>query len=244
MLIDIDVCIVIFFVAVLQSLFGVGVLLIGTPILMLLGYPYFEVLSLTLPTSFIISVNQVYKYHKQINWYLVKKALFFTIPMIPIGMIFASYLGSIVGIVMGIFLVLTSFNFIIKHILPPNASSNRLSIVLFFMGLIHGTTNLGGDILPSVVNQKCIIKQDKLATTAAIYILFQLTQITFIIINNYPIDFTKSGICILIGFFAYAIVGKKLFQSIKSEGYTKYLRLFIRLVAIMLIFIKIYNLKK
>lgn len=242
--IALDICIIIFFVAILQSLFGVGVLLVGTPILMLFGYPYFEVLSLTLPTSLVISIIQVSKYHKVINWYIVKKALLFTIPMIPIGMIFAGYLGSTVSIIMGVFLFFTSFNFIVKRILPPNASGARLSSVLFFMGLIHGTTNLGGDILPSVVNQKCHLKEHKIATTAAIYIMFQITQITFILIKKYPVDITKSGICVLIGFFAYAVVGKRLFQSIKSEGYTKHLRTFIRLVAILLISFKLYNLYK
>ena len=244
MVIALDICVIIFFVAILQSVFGVGVLLVGTPILMLFGYPYFEVLSLTLPTSFVISLSQVGKYYKHINWNLVRKALYFTIPMIPIGMIFAGYLGSMVGIIMGVFLVFTSFNFVLKQILPPNASNGRLSVVLFFMGLIHGTTNLGGDILPSVVNQKCNLKEQKLATTAAIYIMFQLTQITFILIKRYPIDISKSGICIVIGFFAYAVVGKRLFLSFKSENYTKHLRTFIRIVAVMLIGIKIYNLKK
>jgi uncharacterized membrane protein YfcA len=149
-----------------------------------------------------------------------------------------------VGIVMGILLFFTSFNFIVKKILPPNASGGRLSSVLFFMGLIHGTTNLGGDILPSVVNQKCDVKENKLATTAAIYIMFQVTQISFILIKKYPVDITRSGICVLIGFIAYAVVGKKIFQSIKSEGYTKHLRTFIRLVAVLLVAIKIYNLNK
>jgi uncharacterized membrane protein YfcA len=244
MFIALDICVIIFFVAILQSVFGVGVLLVGTPILMLFGYPYFEVLSLTLPTSFVISVSQVSKYYNDINWALVKRALYFTIPMIPIGMIFAGYLGTMVGIIMGVFLMLTSFNFILKKILPPNATNGRLSVVLFFMGLIHGTTNLGGDILPSVVNQKCSLKEQKLATTAAIYIMFQLTQITFILIKKYPVDVSNSGICVLIGFFAYAIVGKRLFKSFKSENYTKHLRTFIRLVAMLLITIKIYNLKK
>jgi uncharacterized membrane protein YfcA len=210
---------------------------------MLAGYPYFEVLSLTLPTSFIISLSQVGKYYKHINWYLVKKALLFTIPIIPIGMLVAGYLGAMVGIVMGIFLFFTSFGIVAQQILPPNASSGRLSTALFVMGLIHGTTNLGGDILPSVVNQKCALKEQKLATTAAIYIMFQVTQISFILIKRYPIDISRSGICVLIGFFAYAIIGRKLFQYIKSDGYTRYLRYFIRLVAVMLISIKIYNLK-
>lgn len=244
MLIAADICIIIFFVAILQSLFGVGVLLVGTPILILFGYPYFEALSLTLPTSLVISASQVSKYYKYINWFLVKRALLFTIPMIPIGMLFAGYLGSMVGLVMGIFLFFTSFSFVVNRILPPNSSNGRLSVVLFFMGLFHGTTNLGGDILPSVVNQKCHEKVHKLATTAAIYIMFQLTQITFILIKRYEVDVTKSGICVAIGFVAYAIIGKRLFQSIKSEGYTKHLRMFIRLVAVLLVCIKIYNLVK
>ncbi len=244
MLIDFDICVIIFFVAILQSVFGIGVLLVGTPILMMFGYPYFEVLSLALPTSFVISVSQVNRYHKDINWELVKRAFYFTIPFIPIGMIFAGYLGPMVGIIMGVFLVLTSFNFIVIKILPPNASDRRLSVVLLFMGLIHGTTNLGGDILPSVVNQKCRFKEHKLATTAAIYIMFQITQITFILINKYPIDISKSGICMFIGYFAYAVVGKRFFKSFKSQNYTVYLRIFIRLVALFLVAIKLYNLNK
>jgi len=243
-MISFDICLVIFFVAILQSIFGVGVLLVGTPLLMLLGYPYFEVLSLTLPTSFVISMSQVSRYYRHINPFLVKRALYFTIPIIPIGMIFAGFLGSMVGIIMGVFLFFTSFNFALKKLLPPNASNTRLSFVLFFMGLIHGTTNLGGDILPSVVNQKCRLKEQKLATTAVIYIMFQVTQIAFILIKKYPVNYSKSGICIIIGFFAYAIIGKKLFQAFKSEGYTHYLRTFIRIVSLLLVAFKVYNLKK
>jgi uncharacterized membrane protein YfcA len=239
-----DICIIIFFVAILQSLFGVGVLLVGTPILILFGYPYFEVLSLTLPTSLVISLSQVSRYYRHVNWFLVRRALYFTIPMIPIGMSFAGYLGVYVGIVVGAFLFCASFAAVVNRILPPNSSNQRLSFVLFFMGLFHGTTNLGGDILPSVVNQKCFEKEQKLATTAAIYIMFQLTQITFILINRYPVDVTKSGICVAIGFLAYAIIGKRLFKSIKTEGYTKYLRIFIRVVAALLVIIKVYNLLK
>jgi uncharacterized membrane protein YfcA len=244
MLISIDIFLIILLVAVLQSIFGVGVLLVGTPILMLVGYSYFEVLSFTLPTSLVISISQVSRYYKDINFILLKKALVFAIPIIPIGMIIAAYLGSIIGIIMGLFLFLTSFSYFVKFILPVNASNTQLSIILFLMGLIQGSTSLGGGILPSIVNQKCSLKEQKLATTAAIYILFQLTQISFIIVKKYPINFSKSGICVIIGFVAYEVIGKKLFRSIKSEGYTVHLRTFIRVVAIMLVTIKLYNLNK
>ena len=67
MTISFDIVLIIFFVALLQSIFGVGVLLVGTPVLMLAGYTYFDVLSLTLPTSLIISLSQVVKHYKYIN---------------------------------------------------------------------------------------------------------------------------------------------------------------------------------
>jgi len=240
----IDIVVVIFFVALLQSIFGVGVLLVGTPVLMLAGYSYFDVLSLTLPTSLTISLSQVIRHYKHINLSLFKKAFPIVVTMIIIGMYFAKYLGAYVGIIMGLFLFLTSFKGTINAILPENSSNKRLSSVIFLMCLIQGTTSLGGAILPSVVSQKCSSKEDKLATTAAIYVLFQLTQITFIVINKYQFNFSNTGICVLVGFITYSLIGKKVFQAIKSEGYTKYLRIFIRVVAIMLVTIKIYNLYK
>ena len=236
----IDVYLVIFFVALLQSIFGVGVLLIGTPILMMMGYPYFEVLSLTLPTSFSISIIQVGKFYKYINRNLLMKALLFTIPLIPVGMVLASYLGNYVGILMGLFLILTTYDFIVEVILPTDAGKMRMSIVLIFTGLIHGATNLGGGILPSLVNQKCELKQQKLATIAAIYLAFQVTQIAFIIFGDYKFDLTISVYCIVAGLLAYFLLGTYLFKLIPAEQYKNQIRIFIRIVALLLVSVKIY----
>lgn len=238
---DLYIYLVIFFVALLQSVFGVGVLLVGTPILMLMGYPYFEVLCLTLPTSFFISLIQVGKFNRNINKNLFMKSMLFTVPILPMGMILASYLGNFVGIFMGFFLIVTTYNFVAEFILPPHASSIRVSITLIFMGIIHGATNLGGGILPSVVNQKCETKQQKLATTAAIYLLFQVTQIAFIIFSNYHLDISKSFYCILVGLSAYVFLGKYLFSLFPVEQYKDHLRIFIRIVAFLLVSVKLYN---
>jgi len=238
---DTDIYLVIFFVALLQSIFGVGVLLVGTPILMLMGYPYFEVLSLTLPTSFFISLIQVGKFYKYIYRNLLKKALLFTIPTIPAGMVLAFYLGNSVGILMGFFLILTTYNFVVEFILPTDAGNKRVSMTLIFMGIIHGATNLGGGILPSVVNQKCELKQQKLATTAAIYLTFQVIQIIFIFFRHYPVDVSRSTICVMVGLSAYILFGKYLFKLIRVEQYKGHLRIFIRMVALLLVSVKLYN---
>jgi uncharacterized membrane protein YfcA len=242
MTIPIDIVLIVFFVALLQSIFGVGVLLVGTPLLMLAGYSYFYVLSLTLPTSLVISISQVLKYYKHINIPLFKKAFPIVIIMIIIGMFLAKFLGGYVGIFIGFFLFFTSFEYTANAILPANSSEKRVSIVIFLMCLIQGTTSLGGAILPSVVSQKCKTKEQKLATTSAIYVLFQLTQIAYILFYNHHFNFSKTGICVIVGFVTYSLIGKNLFQAIKSDGYIKYLRVFIRVVALLLVTLKIYNL--
>ena len=53
--IDLLILITIIFTSIVQSLIGVGILLFGTPILLLFGFHYFEVLNVLLPISIIIN---------------------------------------------------------------------------------------------------------------------------------------------------------------------------------------------
>ena len=48
--------------ALLQSLFGVGILLFGTPILLIMGYEYQEALMYLLPASAALSWSQVWDF--------------------------------------------------------------------------------------------------------------------------------------------------------------------------------------
>ena len=45
-----------------QSIFGIGLLLFGTPTFLLLGYNFLEVLNLLLPTSVTISLMQFFSH--------------------------------------------------------------------------------------------------------------------------------------------------------------------------------------
>ena len=45
--------------SVVQSVFGMGVLIFGTPTLLLLGYDFTEAICLLVPASFVISLLQV-----------------------------------------------------------------------------------------------------------------------------------------------------------------------------------------
>tara|TARA_B110000238_G_scaffold193118_1_gene229182 strand:+ start:3473 stop:4207 length:735 start_codon:yes stop_codon:yes gene_type:complete len=238
----IDIYLVVFVTSILQSVFGVGVLLVGTPLLMILGYSYEEILGFLLPTSLVISLIQSYKYKKYINIDLIKNVFIFTIPLIPIGMFFAFFLESILGVFVGFFLLFITFNNVMEYILPENSSKKRFSIILFFLGFIHGTTNLGGGLLPAIVNINSKLKEEKLSNTATIYIMFQITQLFFlIVVSNNVFDFFPSISLVLLGLFAFYFIGKFLFNRINLKSYTIYLKYFLRFIAIMLIFFKTYQ---
>ena len=52
----------------IQSLFGVGVLLFGTPVLLLLGYSFIESLLILLPVSISINILQISKDYKYFDY--------------------------------------------------------------------------------------------------------------------------------------------------------------------------------
>ena len=80
--------------SVIQSIFGVGLLLFGTPTLLLLEYSYSETLWLLLPCSLTISLIQVVNDYKLIE--AKKRAVYFVIPTLVLGLgLVLSYLNGI-----------------------------------------------------------------------------------------------------------------------------------------------------
>jgi len=72
--------------SIVQSIFGVGLLLFGTPTLLLLEYSYSETLWLLLPCSVTISLIQVVNDYKLIE--AKKRAVYLVIPTLVLGLAF------------------------------------------------------------------------------------------------------------------------------------------------------------
>src|SRR5689334_18088908 len=56
---QLDLCALVLILAAIQSVFGVGLLVFGTPILLLIGFPFPVVLAYLLPCSLVISTLQI-----------------------------------------------------------------------------------------------------------------------------------------------------------------------------------------
>jgi len=233
-----EIIVIISFASIVQSIFGVGVLLIGTPLLLSLGYPFFEAISFLLPTSLAISLIQVYEYSNYLNYKFVKIFLIFTLPLVPVGLFFANRIETHLGIIVGIFLLISLTRKGSVSIFYSGTNLIRRYFGFCLLGFIHGLTNLGGAILPSYINNSCRLKDEKLATTSLSYALFVSIQIPYILFfykGTLNLNYDKLSLFVLIGIISNRVVGKWLYKLISNERYSKYLQLFIILIALYLI---------
>jgi len=147
---------IIFVLAILQTIVGVGVLVVGTPVLLILNYNILEIINLLLPISIMISLsNYIYlKYNKKklkINLDKNIKKIFIVIcvPGISIGLILAREFFHYINfeILVSIIIIMS---LIIKHKYENLMKALPLTInkiVLILISVIHGLTNSGGTLL-------------------------------------------------------------------------------------------------
>ena len=136
--------------SVIQSFFGMGVLVFGTPTLLLMGYDFITTLGYLLPASFAISLLQVLTAGSNrvpISHYLYLLCL----PGIVIGLWLtdASAITSWTNRLVGGTLLLSA---LIRFWCPSQKMSavlldRYLPIYHLVMGVTHGLTNLGGALL-------------------------------------------------------------------------------------------------
>ena len=142
-------------ISIVQSIFGVGVLLFGTPLLMVYNYDFTITLLILLPISIAISLLQVFKNIKNIDFIFYKRFLTFSIPFL-IGFLAIGIQHSLnFSLIIGLFLIFVSLkntSEIIKKSLVFLRNYEKVSFIT--MGIIHGLTNLGGSFLTAMVFNK------------------------------------------------------------------------------------------
>ena len=134
---------IVFTFSIVQSIFGVGVLVFGTPTCLLLGYPFEETLSYLLPASISISCIQVFHGKNEIK--LKKEFLIFTIPFIILGLtlVLIKWFNLDIKILVGLMLILTGAIRLFPKIQSIMERFLRQQMIFFLtcMGLIHGLSN-------------------------------------------------------------------------------------------------------
>jgi len=233
-----ELFVIIVIVSAIQSIFGVGVLLFGTPILLLLGYDFISTLYIVLPVSLIINFIQIASDYKNIDGQFLRGVLLITVPFIIIVLsLIATTEIDVVGIV-AIFLIfvsLTNYNEKIKYFFQQLFRFQKT--YMLFMGLIHGLTNLGGSLLTAIIHKNKYSKSKTRVTIAACYAIFAITQTTTLYTTqNGTLSLLTSSPLAITGLITYLFTEKIVYVKISDEFYHKLFSIFLFVSGIALLF--------
>lgn len=236
--------IIILFLIIFQSIFGIGLLVFGTPTLMILGYQYSDILSVLLPISCSISFIQIINARKHDVKTFTIEFIKFSLPgiiiFLPIVILFITnfYLNFLIAIIMIVLSLISILKFKTNHF--KQIISNK--IVLLFIGSIHGLSNLGGGFI-SIFSSKYFYG-DKFRVRKAIaiaYLLFGLTQILVLnIIDAFTIN--KHILYYVIFALLSFYISNLLFKKINFVNYSRALYFIVLIYGFIYIYLSILNL--
>ncbi len=225
--------------SVVQAFFGMGVLIFGTPTLLLLGYDFLTTLSYLLPASFAISLLQVLT--AGANRVPVSRYLYLLcLPGIGAGLWFAgsSPLAAWTNALIGGTLLLSA---LVRFWSP---SRRLLSVLLerhlpsyhLAMGIVHGLTNLGGAFLAILASGTNTEKDAIRYTVAHYYLAFSAIQMLLlatvmgqrdILVGNLPVAAVSAAV--------YLFVGNHLFARASNLSYNISLTVFIAVYGVVVL---------
>jgi hypothetical protein len=221
-------------ISIVQSIFGVGVLLFGTPIFLLLGYTFFETLVFLLPISILISTMTLLQ-NAEVE--TERKSYFFLVLCIIAGTYFAiEKIQDLMVLIIALTLILTCIANFVKSEKINNQFIGNKSLAFSFIGLIHGLTNQGGALLLWFFNGQYSNKtyvRSNIALAYGIMACFQLITLFLIDFGAVTKIFNFKNLVIPTISF---LIGSYIFKSVSSESYRRLSNIFIGIFGVCLLY--------
>lgn len=216
--------------AVVQSLFGIGLLVFGTPTLLLLGYSFPETLAILLPASIAVSLLQVRAEPRPPFRFAMRFVCWCLIPLgitlaVVLVLDFRASLTLAVACALALFAVLR---------LSPALGgvvtrwvSRHESLWMMLMGIVHGLSNLGGGLLVILAASRYRDKERFRALVAFCYVCFaavQLAVLAAVLPNVFDVRQVGSVVVAAIAFLA---VGQPAFRAVPASAFDRLLTLLV-----------------
>jgi uncharacterized membrane protein YfcA len=233
------VLLIIFLLATIQSIFGVGLLVFGTPTFLLLGHSFPETLAIVLPPSILVSLFQVLDYQRPKDNFR-GDFLKFSIPTLIftliIGLKFQSSvpLKPIVALVLIVSGLLKLYKPFSVSLVGFTSKNNRL--ILLLVGVIQGLTNLGGGLLTFSASSQ--IESDKRTIRSRIafaYLLMALVQYTTLILFDLSHLKEETLLFATIALINYLSIGRRAFNFVNEGIYTQSISIIILLYGVLMV---------
>ena len=228
----------------IQSVAGVGVLVLGTPTLLLLDISLIEAMNYLLPISMITSfVNLVIMKFKNnsFNYDKSRFILFFIIciPFVFVGLIILKFLHEFIKFdyLVSIIIILTLIFKKNISLISKNLSLKLNKIILMIIGIIHGLTNSGGTLLSILLINLNQSKKESRSEITLFYFFLALIQfILFYFIFGLTQNIYKHHLIIL--YIAIGVILGNISLKFISEILFRKLVLFLALISSISLILK------
>lgn len=234
----VDILTTLLLTTVIQSIFGVGILLFGTPLLLLLGYEFSYTLSVLLPISIAINILQVLEHYSYIDLKLYKNVLLYSIPFIVLFLFIISSIRLNIGLIIGVFLIFVA----LKSVSPRIETALKVmlryeKLYLILMGIVHGITNLGGSLLTALAHEKNLPKNNTRATIAICYATFALFQLLTLYFIGYDggMPYADTMLLLQTSIVVFLLTEEFIYKKIDNKKYTQFFAVFLALSGILLL---------
>ena len=246
-MIELNIIHVLFFftLVMLQTIVGIGILVLGTPILLIQNYNIVETISILLPISILTSfLNLIYfKYINKIKLLGlgndIKRSFFLIcIPAIFLGINLLKYYQEVINFkILVSLLILTTL--IIKKYFNNyffTFSDFKKKIMLLGIGLVHGVSNSGGTLLSIfILNINKNLKTKTRYSLTFFYFFLALLQYSIFIFFFQKIIQLNLLINLILIILSGVLVGNLLIRYINNKKFNFLIEVLSLITAIFLI---------
>jgi uncharacterized membrane protein YfcA len=224
-----------------QSSIGVGVLVLGTPFLLILNYNILEIFFILLPLSIITSLLNliIFKFFNKkfelTSLKEIKKFFLICMPSIILGLLILKFFQSYINfrILVSIVIIISVFFVFLRDKITFRINFFRIS-VLSIIGVVHGLTNSGGTLMSLALSTNNKKDYSRLNISFFYFVLASFQYILIMIIFNEKFFYPKDPILVLIVFFG-VLIGNIIYKYINEKKYKWTINLLALISAVMLL---------
>ena len=243
MLSGFEINLVTLLLVIIQSIIGVGILVIGTPFYLYFDYEITEVILILLPISITCSLANLIIFKSFKNKprevdidNIILKFFLYCLPAILIGIIILKQFHSLLNFDYIVSFVILFSLFVVKFFRKNLLDKKIEKIFLVIIGTIHGFTNSGGTLLSLFFsNTKNKITSRINITTFYLFLAFFQYLFTIYIFKIYNFfEYFNYNLLIIILFGV--IIGNYLFRFIDQKKFRFIVNLLVIISCVFLIF--------
>ncbi len=233
-----EIFVIVLLIAI-QSIFGVGLLLFGTPSFLLFGYDFANTINILMPISITISALQFFKSKVSDRKFLIEYNLF-CLPFLIIFLVVALKFKYLFDFKLLVALLLIFSSILILN--KKKFSSFRKSffklkkLVLIGIGCVHGMTNMGGSFLAiysTLVSQN--VKETARYYICYGYLIMGIIQYILVLFLSFNFLIFNKLYYIFLALLIY-FPTQKIFKKINDKRFSKYINLIALIYGLIIIF--------